>query len=531
MIYTNPVISGFHPDPSFCRVGKDYYLVTSSFEYFPGIPIFHSTDLVNWNQIGHVLTRESQLPLTRIHKMGPSQGIFAPTIRYHNGLFYVITTNISTTKNFYVYAEHPDGPWSEPVFIEGWGGIDPSLFFNEDGRVYITGTSAFGSGEPVGIYQAELDIESGQLLTERRLIWKGTGGSSPEGPHLYKINGWYYLLIAEGGTEYGHMVTIARSRSPYGPFEGNPNNPILSNRSTDKPIQATGHADLVQALDGSWWSVFLGIRPVGYPKRHHLGRETNLVSVDWTEGGWPIMGVEGHAEVENDAKSLLVGPSRPWQEIEDFETTSLPLEWNFYRNPAQTSWSLTERPGWLTIRGQSCTLDETGSPAFVGRRQMHLNCEISTLMEFIPNDEGEEAGLTVFMNEHYHYEIVKIQKEGKSLIQFRRRIGSMWKVEAEVEYDLPRVILGINADDISFTFSFMSSNGEKITLGKGESSMLGTEVAGGFTGLFFGMYATGNGKASTAPAHFDYFSYKPDEDSKHDLLAALTGGNTENSVL
>ncbi|MEH7418053.1 glycoside hydrolase family 43 protein [Neobacillus drentensis] len=521
MKYTNPVISGFHPDPSVCRVGKDYYLVTSSFEYFPGIPIFHSKDLVNWKQIGHVLTRESQLPLTRIHRSGPSQGIFAPTIRFHNGRFYVITTNISTTKNFYVYAEHPEGPWSEPIFIEGWGGIDPSLFFDDDGKVYISGTSAFGSAEPAGIYQAELDIESGTLQTERQLLWKGTGGSSPEGPHLYKINGWYYLMIAEGGTEYGHMVTIARSRSPYGPFESNPNNPILSNRSTDKPIQATGHADLVQAIDGSWWSVFLGIRPVGYPKRHHLGRETNLASVQWTEEGWPVIGDQGRAEVENEADSLSLNQPQQWQEKDNFDSASLSADWNFYRNPAAGSWSLTERSGWLTLHGQSCTLNDPESPAFVGRRQQHLNCEISALMDFIPNEEGEEAGLTVFMNENYHYEVARTLKEGKSLILFRRQIGSLRKVEAEVEYNEPTIILGIKADDFSFTFSFTSPSGEKITLGKGESALLATEVAGGFTGLFFGMYATGNGKPSTAPAHFDYFNYLPGEDSETDLFAAL----------
>ncbi|MBT2725827.1 glycoside hydrolase family 43 protein [Bacillus sp. ISL-75] len=523
MKYSNPVISGFHPDPSVCRVGKDYYLVTSSFEFFPGIPIFHSTDLVNWKQIGHVLTRESQLPLTRIHRMGPSQGIFAPTIRYHNGRFYVITTNITTNKNFYVHAEQPEGPWSEPIVVEGWGGIDPSLYFDEDGKVYLSGTSSFGSSEPVGIYQAELDIDSGQLLTERQLIWKGTGGSSPEGPHLYKINGWYYLMISEGGTEYGHMVTIARSRSPYGPFESNPNNPILSNRSTDEPIQATGHADFVQAGDGTWWSVFLGIRPVGYPKRHHLGRETNLASVHWTEEGWPIIGAAGRAELENSAGSHPLGQSQPWQEKENFDNAFLSPVWNFYRNPIANSWSVTERSGWLTLHGQSCTLNDTGSPTFVGCRQQHFNCEITALMEFIPNEDGEEAGLTVFMNENYHYDIARTLKEGKSIILFRRRIGSLWKVEAEVEYDEPTVVFGIQADDFSFTFSFTSSSGEKITLGKGESSLLATEVAGGFTGLFFGMYATGNGKISTAPAHFDYFNYIPDEDSKLDLLTSLIG--------
>jgi alpha-N-arabinofuranosidase len=512
MKFTNPVISGFHPDPSVCRIGGDYYLVTSSFEYFPGIPIFHSTDLVNWKQIGHVLNRESQLPLTRIHKLGASQGIFAPTIRHHNGRFYVITTNITINKNFFVWAYSPEGPWSEPITLDGWGGIDPSLFFDEDGKVYVSGTSSFGTDEPNGIYQAEIDINSGKLLTERQLIWRGTGGCFPEGPHLYKINGWYYLMISEGGTEYGHMVTIARSRSPYGPFKSNPDNPILSNRSSDKPIQATGHADLVQAADGTWWAVFLGVRPVGYPKRHHLGRETNLASVQWTEEGWPIIGIEGRAEVVNDSGSLLLGHSQPWQEQEEFDTNILSPVWNFYRNPSVGAWSLTERPGWLTLHGQTCTLNDTGSPAFVGRRQQHFNGEISVLMEFMPKEDGEEAGLTVFMNENYHYEIARVQHHGKSLILFRRRVGSLWKVEAEVEYHEPTVILGIKANEVNFTFTFTSSSREEIAMGHGESSLLATEVAGGFTGLFFGLYATGNGKVSTTPAHFDYFNYVPGED-------------------
>ncbi|GMK39127.1 hypothetical protein PCCS19_21810 [Paenibacillus sp. CCS19] len=270
--YTNPVILGFHPDPSVCRVGEDYYLVTSSFDYFPGIPIFHSRDLINWRQLGHVLTRESQLPLKGMLPAGWSQGIYAPTIRHHDGRFYVITTNISIQKSFYVWAERPEGPWSEPIYLEGWGGVDPSLLFDEGGKVYLTGTSNF-YGEAVGIYQAELDVENGKLVSERRLIWEGTGGSHPEGPHLYRINDWYYLMVAEGGTEYGHMETIARSRSPYGPFESNPHNPILSNRSTPKPIQATGHADLIQAADGSWWCVFLGIRPIANAKRHIWPRD------------------------------------------------------------------------------------------------------------------------------------------------------------------------------------------------------------------------------------------------------------------
>ncbi len=511
MKYKNPVISGFHPDPSICKVRENYYLVTSSFEYFPGIPIFQSTDLVNWEQIGHVLTREAQLPLKRVHSYIPSQGIFAPTIRYHEGRFYVITTNITIRKTFYVWAEQPEGPWSDPIFIDGFRGYDPTLFFDDNGKVYVTGASFPGAG-PEGIFQAELDINSGKLKSESQFIWEGTGGSSPEGPHLYKIDDWYYLLVAEGGTEYGHMVTIARSREPYGPFESNPHNPILSNRSTKLPIQATGHADLVQASDGTWWAVFLGFRPVQSTKVHHLGRETNLAPVEWSEEGWPILGEHGRAKVEHDVKKLPISEPRPWLEKDDFNDASLSPVWNFYRNPVESSWSLTEKQGFLTLYGQTCTLNDLESPAFVGRRQQHFNCEVSTIMEFSPNEEGEEAGLTVFMNENYHYDLAKVKRHGKTIILFRRRVGSIWKIEKEVECEELCVVFQVKATDTSFAFSYATVFGKEEVMGSGETSLLSTQVAGGFTGLYFGLYATGNGKSSTVPAHFDYFRYVPDHE-------------------
>lgn len=508
MKYHNPVINGFHPDPSVCKVGKSFYLVTSSFEYFPGIPLFHSTDLVNWEQIGHVLTRESQLPLSRQHSFVPSQGIYAPTIRHYNGRFYVISTNISVRKSFIVWADDPKGPWSEPIYIEGLRGYDPSLFFDDDEKVYLTAASFPGVG-PEGILQAEIDIETGKLLNETQVIWEGTGGCSPEGPHLYKINNWYYLLIAEGGTEYGHMVTIARSKNPYGPYESNPNNPILSNRSSKMSIQATGHADLIQADDGTWWSVFLGFRPVKSTKLHHLGRETNLAPVKWTELGWPIIGNNGRVEVENEAPFYLTRNTEPIVEKEDFDSDNLSPMWNFYRNPSKGSWSFTENPGFLTLYGQSCTLNDSESPAFIGRRQQHFDCEITTSMEFIPKQDGEEAGVTVFMNENYHYDIAKTYKEGKSYLIFRRIVGSLQKLEAEIEYDASTVIIGIKATDTNFTFTYSEPNCEPVVLGRGETSLLSTQIAGGFTGLYFAMYATGNGKQSRTPAYFDYFEYIP----------------------
>lgn len=520
MKFNNPVIPGFHPDPSVCRVGEDYYLVTSSFEYFPGVPIFHSKDLVNWRQLGHVLTRESQLPLARQLPPGWSQGIYAPTLRYHRGRYYMITTNISLQETFFVWTEQPAGPWSRIPSILRDGGVDPSLLFDEDGTVYVTGTANF-NGEHAGIYQAELDMETGKLLTKRKLIWEGTGGSHPEGPHLYQINEWYYLMVAEGGTEYGHMETIARSLHPYGPYECNPNNPILSNRSTSKPIQATGHADLVQAADGSWWSVFLGIRPVGNAKRHHLGRETNLAPVCWTDAGWPIIGNNGIAEIEHDAGGLPLGEPEEPESREDFNAYMLSPEWNFYRNPVPGSWSLTDRPGWLTLNGQATTLNDKESPAFIGRRQQHKNCEISVLLSFRPLSEGEEAGLTIFMNEKFHYEIAKIMDKGLTKLILRKRIGGMISTVAEIEYDEETVVFGVSADELWYTFTYSNPGSEPKPFGQGEVAFLTKEITGGFTGVYVAMYATGNGKDAQSPAYFDYFDYVPLEDKPLDMFAVM----------
>ena len=505
MKYKNPVISGFHPDPSICNVGEDFYLVTSSFEYFPGVPIFHSKDLVNWKQIGHCLTRESQLGL---HHAKSSMGIFAPTIRYNDGRFYMITTNLTIGKNFIVYADHPEGPWSEPIWLD-WPGIDPSLLFDDDGKVYLTGTQNIFSGEPMGIYQAEINVETGEILTERMLIWEGSGGAFPEGPHLYKINGLYYLMIAEGGTEYGHMVTMARSKHAFGPFESHPNNPILTHRSSASPIQATGHADLIQYKDGSWWTVFLGFRPAPVPfsgKHHHLGRETFLAPVDWNEEGWPVLSTQ--VELEMDSGTLKIEESEDWRSIDNFNTETLDSSWNFLRNPAEGSWSLAERPGWLTLHGTPISLNEVDSPAFIGRRQQHFDCNVSTLLEFSPTGEGEEAGLTVFMNDRFHYEIALGIRDGVKKVFVRRRIGSLWRVEAEQEYSEKGIILSVQADAKDYTFAFQQPGSESVVLGSGECSLLSTEVAGGFTGVYLGLYATGNGCNINTPAYFDWYEYR-----------------------
>ncbi|MBB3113764.1 alpha-N-arabinofuranosidase [Paenibacillus phyllosphaerae] len=502
MEYRNPVISGFHPDPSLCRVGDDYYLVTSSFEYYPGVPLFHSKDLVHWEQIGHCLTRQEQLDLSKAWSSG---GIYAPTIRYHQGTFYMTTTNVSSGGNLIVSATDPRGEWSDPIWVDQ-PGIDPDLFFDEDGTVYYS-TSWDGEGQ--GIYQSRIDLATGKRLSDIKLLWRGSGGQFPEAPHLYRIGDWYYLLIAEGGTEYGHMVTIARSERPDGPFESCPSNPILTHRSLRKPIHATGHADFVQTQDGEWWAVFLGIRPAGYPMRHHLGRETFLAPVAWTEDGWPIIGDNGTVDEVMPAGNLALQPLPAPAVRDHFEGEALTPSWVFLRTPVSENWSLTEQPSSLTLHGSPLTLNDAGALTFVGRRQQHFACSVSVQLNFSPQQDGEEAGLTVYMNERFHYEIALTRAGGESKVIFRRRVGSLWKVEQEAPWEAESIIFTIEADQEHYGFGFAADEQQEIRwLGQGECSLLATEVAGGFTGVMMAMYATGNGVQSQTPAHFDWFDYE-----------------------
>lgn len=503
MRYQNPVITGFYPDPSICRVGEDYYLVTSSFEYFPGVPIFHSRDLIHWRQIGHCLTRASQLPLKNTRS---SHGIFAPTLRYHNGLFYMVTTNVRDYGHFYVYTDNPAGEWSDPVWIQLGekyrGTIDPSLFFDDDGKVYFTST-----GGNQDIMQCEFDLASGTPLTEPRVITHGTGGTWPEGPHLYKINGLYYLMLAEGGTEYGHYECLLRSESPWGPFEACPHNPILTNRSLGNGVHAAGHADLVQAHDGSWWLVCLGIRPSGYPPYHHLGRETFLTPATWTQDGWLRAGTHGRLELEVEANTLPLHPVEPPPAVDHFDSAALGLDWNYLRNPDPALYSLTERAGWLRLSCAAATLDDQDSPAFVGRRQRDFICAARVLLDFDPSQDGDEAGLTVRMNEQHHYEIALTRRHGERRVIVRRRIGRLAAVVAEEAVEAGTLILEIRADREEYYFGFARAGQPVREIAAGEVRYLATETAGGFTGVYFGLYATGNGTATMTPAYFDYFEY------------------------
>jgi hypothetical protein len=282
-----PIVPGFYPDPTICRVGSDYYMAHSSFEYFPGAPLFHSRDLLTWSQVGHILTRRSQF---RLGHPGPSTGIYGSTLRHHAGRFWFATTNASdfASGQIILHADDPAGPWSEPVFVPEAIGIDPDLCWDDNGHCYLTWRALSFASREQGTRQARVDLTTGKLIGPSYRVWQGSGLAAAEGPHLYRIGDYWYLLMAEGGTERGHCVTVARSRTPRGPWEPGPSNPVFTHRSTNHPVQNVGHADLVQTVDGEWAAVYLGVRPQGpTPGFHVLGRETFLAGVDWVDG-WPV---------------------------------------------------------------------------------------------------------------------------------------------------------------------------------------------------------------------------------------------------
>ena len=515
--FRNPIIPGFHPDPSLCRVGRDFYLATSSFEYFPGVPIFHSRDLVHWKKIGHALTRRSQLDLRRTPS---SSGIYAPTLRHARGRYFLVTTNVRGGGNFYVTARHPAGPWSDPVWLDR-GGIDPSLLF-DGGDVYYTRNGKGPDFDHPRILQGKIDVDRGRLRGRLRPIWSGTGGIWPEAPHLYKIGSTFYLFTAEGGTGYGHSVVVARSPRPFGPFDPCPHNPVLTHRDRRRdPVQAVGHADLVELADGTWWAVLLGIRPKG-GRHHHLGRETFLAPVAWTRDGWPAVGAPrrssaksggGRIVLETLGPALEPSPSVAHDERDHFDRRTLGVEWNFLRNPNPRDWSLDARPGHLRLRGSSVTLDDVDSPAMVARRQQHFAVRCRASVDFVPSSPNEEAGLTVRANENFHYDLsIRLgRREREAFV--RRRVGGESRIVARTSIAQGPVELEVAATASSYTFR-VGPPRAAVALASLPTRSLSAESVGRsgetyFTGVYIGLYATGNGTPSRAAADFDWFDYVP----------------------
>ena len=495
--FRNPVIPGFYPDPSVCRVGGDFYLVTSSFEYSPGVPVFRSKDLINWTQVGHCLTRPSQLPLKDAAVSG---GIYAPTIRYNDGVYYMVTTNVSGRGNFYVFTKDPAREWSEPIWVEQ-GGIDPTIFF-ENGKAYFISI-------PDGIQICEIDIKTGKKLSPSKVLWRGTGGRYPEAPHVYKKDNWYYLLIAEGGTEYGHKITIARSRNLEGPYAENPANPILTHinqNAQTNPIQGVGHGDFVQAQDGSWWVVFLGFRPQS-GTHHLLGRETFLSPMSWERNAWPVINGNGTVDLHMNCSTLPLYPVTSPSIRSDFNDPELSMEWCYLRNPNLANYSLKERKGYLRLKPTVTTLDDLSSPTFVGRRQQHINFTATAELNFQRAVVGDEAGMTVFMNNNFHYDFCVSRLNNRTRLILKFRLGAMSHVEKDLLLDSEPVSLRITGTPDYYYFAYSSDNKTFKPIGRMDTRLLSTETAGGFTGIFLGLYATAIKEYSTLLADFNWFDY------------------------
>lgn len=488
----HPLIPGYHPDPSVCRVGNEYYIVNSSFQYFPGVPIFKSNDMVHWEQIGNVLDRNSQLPLK-----GASSwlGIYAPTIRYNDGTFYMITTNVGNGGNFMVTATSPEGPWSEPMWLQQQG-IDPSLYF-EDGKCYMV------SNPDNTITLCEIDPTTGKQLTESRGIWQGTGGRYPEGPHIYKKGQYYYLLISEGGTEIAHRLTMARSRNIYGPYESCPHNPIFTHcclSAQDSQVQGTGHGDLVEDANGQWWMTFLAFRLYN-GTYHHLGRETFLVPVEWDADGWPVVNHGKPLQSVNKDTDFASLPQAAIANTAAKGFKAMGHEWLYIQNPDSSKYE--RRGSTLRLHCSKSSLTENDRPTFVGRRQQHADMTVTVSLDATLLKPGDEAGLTAYQIHDGHSEVlVGRADDGKLYATVRYRMKNLEKTEERVWLDSAKQLLVLRATPDNYEFLCGKDEKSLKSLGTIAPQLMSTEVVGGFTGVILGIYATGNGSADFKS--FDY---------------------------
>lgn len=509
--FENPVLTGFYPDPSVVRVGDDYYMVNSSFEWFPGMPIHHSKDLVNWKLIGYGLHRPDQVALPEGLK--DSRGIYAVSIRYREGLFYLITTCVNCEGNFYITAKDPAGPWSDPVWL-GTPGIDPEIFWDYDGQSYYVGhTNLDRSLDPwpnkEGAWMQKLDLTAGKVVGERKQLTHGHAKNArwTEGPHLYKIDGKYMLMVAEGGTGFHHAVTVHHSDSIFGPYIPNHSNPVLTHRhlGADYPIHSVGHADLVETQHGDWWALTLGKRKKeGFSL---LARETFLTPVIFEEQEGIVTPVFnpgiGHLSISQQKPDL---PWHPFEENpirDEFDNEELALEWNFLRTPYSKWYGLQEGNLRIDLRPQ--VIDSLTNPSFIARRIRHHRFRATTAMEFSSRKDNEVAGISVYRNSTNHWQFLK---EGKELILLKTKNGITEEVARE-PYSNKEVVLQVMGDNIRATFSYGSSNENlKMMMEDADLSIVSDEVAGGFSGPFVGMYGTSRGKESNNNVIFKWFEYE-----------------------
>ncbi len=511
--YRNPILQGYYPDPSITRVGDDFYLVNSTFAYFPGVPVFHSRDLVNWTQIGNAIDRPDQLDFKRL---GLSRGVFAPTIEAHGGRFYILNTCVECGDNFILTATDPKGPWSDPVFLPDLnGGIDPSIFFDDDGKAWIVNNGP-PEGRPLyeghrAIWIQQYDPATGRTVGPRSVLVNGGVDISKrpvwiEGPHLLKKDGWYYLTCAEGGTAEGHSQVVLRSRSVTGPYLPNPNNPYLTQRDLPRdrafPITSAGHADMVQTAKGDWWATFLAVRPYG-DDLYNIGRETFLMPVRWVDG-WPRITDPGQAipyvHKRPDLPLGAKGPlplNGPFRMREEFVGKTLPREWVMLRNPRETWYRLADGALWLTPR--TVALGDQGNPSYLGRRQQHIAAVATTRVTFTPQRDGDRAGLATLQNDAAWYALSVGRQGGRDMVLVERRVGTE-PVTGTVIASAPLanpgapIELRVTVDGGKIGFDYATRPGRWVSLLRdADATVLSTKRAGGFVGTTMGPFARRGG--------------------------------------
>jgi alpha-N-arabinofuranosidase len=522
----NPILGGFYPDPSICRVKNDYYLVTSTFAYFPGIPIFHSQDLINWKQIGNAIDRNGQLNYDG-HQV--SEGLFAATIRENKGIFYILCTLIKNGGNFIITAENPSGPWSDPVWLEGADGIDPSIFFDDDGKVWFCATHSFPLGQSFPgdneIYIREIDLSllkkgKNPLIGENIGIWRGALRDAvwSEGPHIYKIDGWYYLLYSEGGTGIDHAVCAARSKNISGQWEGKKSNPLLTHRHLGKKAKIinVGHADIINDTNGGWWMFILASRP--FDGVCPLGRETFMVPIVW-EDGWPFIGTEsGLVDFQLTINNDQLTKNDTWLSESncDHFNEKLPLHWLTLRMPVNKNdiaFSLTERNGALRLFTRSATMRGRDHPSFAARRIRHENWAFFAFLEFLPKTEGEAAGIILFQSEDYQYRLEICSISNKQTLQLVKAAGkddeniSSEKILFNIQES--GIVLGAQCIDMKLSFFYGKDQNSLICFADNQDArILSTEFAGGFVGSLTGVFASGYGKDTKNYADVLWAEYK-----------------------
>lgn len=526
-MYRNPVAPGFRPDPSAVRVGDDYFMVNSTFHYVPGIAVSHSRDLVHWRTIGHVFTDSQVLDFRMLQD---SRGFWAPDISYHQGLFYIFVTlrlnekrpdgsdSALVRRQMVVTSPYPEGPYSDPTFIDV-DGIDPSHFVDDDGSHYML----LNPGATLVPLNGDCSAASGPPVR----IWEGSGGRAPEGPHVLKKDGWYHLIMAEGGTGYGHQIASGRSRSIYGPYESNPHNPLLKQLDPRHELQRAGHGKFIQDTAGDWWVLYLCGRPLEYPqigdgKFCILGRETALEPLSWDADSWPIIN-EGRGPSEQNAAPKLPEHRFSIQGRDEFDAGELGVQWYTPRNPDVSAMSLTERPGFLRMYARDGDLDQLQARPLL-RRQEHVSGTATAAMEFVPGDEHIEAGLVAYYDTKTYIKFCRSRRRGNRYLEVieNRGQGNATFVQI-VETDVPdglnlglkRIYLRIQFSGLQriFLYSYDMKQWQKAACIEDcfYLSDEGYAETGHkrFTGAMLGMYAYNGGSGPSEYADFDWFDYSP----------------------